>query len=57
MATRSFIAVRNVDGSVNGIYCHHDGYPEGVVATLKEHYTSEDKIRALLALEIGRAHV
>ena len=64
MATRSFIAVRNVDGSVNGIYCHHDGYPEGVGATLKEHYASEDKVRALLALgdisvlgaEIGEKH-
>lgn len=31
------------------IYCHHDGYPEGVGAMLTEHYTAEEKIDRLLA--------
>jgi len=50
MATRSFIATLQRDGSVNGVYCHHDGYPEGVGATLKEHYRSAKKVGSLLAL-------
>lgn len=50
MATRSFIGKRLLDGSVQGAYCHWDGYPEGVGATLKEHYTDPAKVDALLAL-------
>lgn len=38
------------DGTVIGIYCHSDGYPEGVGATLKRHYKSESKVRELMAL-------
>lgn len=64
MATRSTIAKLNDDGSITSIYCHWDGYPEGVGATLKEHYTDTDKIDQLLALgwlsvldaEIGEKH-
>jgi hypothetical protein len=50
MATRSTIAKANTDGTVTAIYCHWDGYPEGVGATLKEHYTDSTKIDSLLAL-------
>jgi len=38
------------DGTVRGIYCHFDGYPEGVGATLLESYGDTDKVEALLAL-------
>ena len=50
MATRSTIAIERADGTVARIYCHWDGYPEGVGATLKQHYTTPEKIEALIAL-------
>ena len=50
MATRSTIAVKDADGSVRSIYCHWDGYPEGVGATLREHYTNTPKIEQLLGV-------
>lgn len=50
MSTRSRIAVRNADGTITSIYCHYDGYPDGVGKTLVEHYTDPDKIAALIAL-------
>jgi hypothetical protein len=64
MATRSYIGVRNLDASVDYIYCHFDGYPDGVGATLITHYADMDKVNALLKLgdlsslgeEIGEQH-
>ena len=50
MATRSTIAKLNPDGSVTSVYCHWDGYPDGVGATLRQHYTNQAKIDLLLAL-------
>jgi hypothetical protein len=50
MATRSTIAVVQEGGSVRSVYCHFDGYPDGVGATLKEHYTDLAKIEQLLDL-------
>ena len=50
MATRSTIAMRLEDGSVRSVYCHFDGYPDGVGATLREHYTDPAKIQQLLDL-------
>lgn len=64
MSTRSFIGKLLPGGSITGIYCHHDGYPEGVGLTLRDHYTDPAKVDALLALgsisslgeEIGEQH-
>lgn len=64
MATRSAIGVLNIDGTVNAIYCHWDGYPEGVGRTLIQHWCDEQKINSLIELgdlsmlrsEIGEAH-
>lgn len=51
MATRSTIAARkDADGRIISIYCHWDGYPAGVGATLQEHYTTWDKVDSLMAL-------
>ena len=50
MATRSHIGILNEDGTVDYIYCHWDGYPEGVGHTLSLHYTEESKIRELIDL-------
>jgi hypothetical protein len=49
MGTRSGI-IAKIGNSYQGIYCHWDGYPEGVGKTLKEHYTDPAKIAALIAL-------
>lgn len=49
MATRSTIGIQNDDETIEVVYCHWDGYLEGVGKTLKENYNSEDKIRRLLS--------
>ena len=64
MGTRSTIGVVLWDNTIESIYCHWDGYPNGVGAMLAEHYTCPAKIDALLALgdistlepEIGEQH-
>ena len=48
MATRSAIGIE-VDGKVVGVYCHWDGYLDGVGATLAKHYTSAESVRALVS--------
>ena len=50
MATRSNIAYKDEDGKIVSIYSHWDGYPECNGVILTEHYTSLDKIKALVAL-------
>jgi len=64
MATRSAIGFLEYDGSVTGIYCHWDGYPENNGRILVDHYTDPAKIHQLMALgalsslceEIGEKH-
>lgn len=52
MATRSLIGKVVNDGEgkthVEAIYCRYDGYPAGVGTTLMEHYTSAEKVEALI---------
>lgn len=55
MATRSNIAIfKKADKQgiheVEYIYCHFDGYPSGVGATLLESYQDIEKVRKLIAL-------
>ena len=50
MATRSTIALEYADGTVDCIYCHWDGYLEGVGATLLKHYMDPFKVRELMEL-------
>lgn len=40
MATRSTIALEFADGSVSQVYCHWDGYLEGVGAQLVRNYSN-----------------
>ena len=62
MSTRSFIGMQDSSGKILGIYCHHDGYPEGVGQTLMNHYKDPVKVKKLIELgaisilrpEIGR---
>ena len=50
MGTRSNIGARQENGTIKAIYCHWDGYPEGVGAVLTEHYNDPAKVKALLNL-------
>ena len=50
MATRSMIAKQQEDGTIKAIYCHYDGYPEGVGQTLADYYSTTEKVDALLNL-------
>jgi len=49
MSTRSRIAIENESGIVNSIYCHFDGYVDGVGITLFKHYDKE-KLQKLIEL-------
>ena len=37
MSTRSYIGVEDASGAVRAVYCHTDGYPEGVGSVLLRH--------------------
>ena len=50
MATRSNIGIVNENGSVTGIYCHWDGYPEHNGKLLLKHYTDSERINGLMSL-------
>lgn len=50
MSTRSHIAMLNYNGSVTAIYCHNDGYLDGVGNTLWSYYDNYGDISALLEL-------
>jgi hypothetical protein len=50
MSTRSYIGMLDDKGMVRSIYCHHDGYLEGVGKMLFEHYSDSKKINDLLDL-------
>jgi len=49
MATRSTIGMRTEDG-IRAVYCHWDGYPEGVGETLKVAYATKASVVDLLDL-------
>jgi len=49
MATRSFIAKYDyILDEYTAIYCHWDGYPSGVGATLRDHYNASGQVDTLL---------
>lgn len=50
MSTRSNIGVRNLDGTIEYIYCHYDGYPEYNGKILAEYYTNINRVKELLKL-------
>jgi hypothetical protein len=50
MATRSLIGIKLNDNIVKTIYCHWDGYPEGVGQTLVDHYSTPAAITKLMEL-------
>lgn len=50
MSTRSRIGYVMKTGAIASVYCHSDGYIEGVGHTLLKHYTDPKKVRALIKL-------
>ena len=50
MATRSRIAIKHENETIESVYCHWDGYPQANGATLLEHYTDKNKVAALISL-------
>ena len=50
MSTRCGIGLLRPNGTVLAIYCHNDGYPDGVGACLINDYKTEERIKALLEL-------
>ena len=54
MSTRSRISWKKQDGTIESIYCHHDGYPEYVGNTLVNNYDEKnlDKLMALGDLSV-----
>ena len=50
MSTRCYIAKQVAPGKYRTIYCHSDGYPEGVGQTLLSYYGYPEKIDQLLVL-------
>lgn len=64
MSTRSLIGYVHNSDKITYIYCHSDGYPSGVGATLARYYSTIPRIKQLIALgdistlgpEIGQEH-
>jgi len=50
MSTRCRIAIKEPNGTYRSIYCHNDGYPEGVGEILETYYTNVNKIEKLMNL-------
>jgi hypothetical protein len=48
MSTRSTIALEFADGSVSQVYCHFDGYLDGVGAILVEGYSNPFELQKLI---------
>ena len=44
------IGALQADGTVRAVYCHADGYPAGVGATLAQRYSTGPRVAALLEL-------
>ena len=50
MSTHARIGIKNRDNTITSIYCHFDGYLEGIGKILNTHYKDEEKIRKLMEL-------
>lgn len=50
MATRCAIGQADANGKWKIIYCHNDGYPEGVGAVLKAFWQDRDLAKELISL-------
>ena len=49
MATRSTIAIQNLDGSIHQIYSHWDGYVSNNGVILQKYYNTRESVEKLIA--------
>jgi len=49
MSTRSLIACKNQDETFNAVYCHFDGYLDGVGKVLSDNYLTEESANNLIS--------
>jgi hypothetical protein len=49
MATRSTIAIENLDGTVHQVYCHWDGYIEWNGVLLNSYYNTREAVEKLIS--------
>ena len=47
MSTRSYISYEMKNGNYSGVYCHHDGYPGCVGATLLKKYNASNIMKLI----------
>ena len=50
MSTRSSIAIKRKDGTIESVYCHSDGYLEYNGVMLNKFYKNPEKINSLINL-------
>jgi len=50
MSTHSYIGIQNDEGTIHAIYCHYDGYLEGVGADLLRHWSDPEALQKLIDL-------
>lgn len=50
MGTPCTISILHDDGSVTGVYCHSDGYPEHVGVILFKHFRERRRVKRLIAM-------
>lgn len=48
MSTPCMIGIRQKDGIIRAIYCHHDGTPDRVGKLLRNHYGHADRVNLLI---------
>ncbi len=48
MSTRCRIAMKLNNGYYRSVYCHYDGYPDGVWMILRQHYDSVPEARMVI---------
>lgn len=49
MSTHCYIVKKNQDGTYTGVYCHLDGYPNGVGKILSKVYATDEQVDRLLS--------
>ena len=49
MATRSTIAIENLDGTVHQVYCHWDGYISSNGVILNKYYNTRELVEKLIS--------
>lgn len=49
MSTRSTISIKKENGLYDMVYCHFDGYPDGVGSKLEKYYNTPELVNELIS--------